>query len=128
MFKEVVSLAIILGFIINIIYVDHPDTKSYTAAFVLSLVVLSPGVAVVLYRRSLRKRRELKEMEEMRMVIVEAAGVPLMSDSDGVERTCCVVGREVRLAGQAQEEADLEKGLGGKTVKVERVEECAACD
>ncbi|KAJ5054650.1 uncharacterized protein L3040_000916 [Drepanopeziza brunnea f. sp. 'multigermtubi'] len=33
MFKEVVSLAIILGFIWNILYVEHPDTRSYTIAF-----------------------------------------------------------------------------------------------
>ncbi|CZS89999.1 uncharacterized protein RAG0_01148 [Rhynchosporium agropyri] len=44
MFKEVVSLAIILGFIWNIIYVEHPDTRSYTIAFVGSLGALAPFV------------------------------------------------------------------------------------
>ncbi|CZS93094.1 uncharacterized protein RCO7_07853 [Rhynchosporium graminicola] len=44
MFKEVVSLAIILGFIWNIIYVEHPDTRSYTIVFVGSLGALAPFV------------------------------------------------------------------------------------
>lgn len=43
MLKEIVfSAAIILGLILNIIYVEHPDATSYTIAFVFSLAVLSP--------------------------------------------------------------------------------------
>ncbi|KAJ5054649.1 uncharacterized protein L3040_000916 [Drepanopeziza brunnea f. sp. 'multigermtubi'] len=49
MFKEVVSLAIILGFIWNILYVEHPDTRSYTIAFVGSLLALSPFVLCWIY-------------------------------------------------------------------------------
>ena len=42
MFKEFVSLAIIGSFILNIIFVDHPNTTSYTLYFSLSLFALSP--------------------------------------------------------------------------------------
>jgi hypothetical protein len=127
MFKEVVSLAIILGFILNILYVDHPNTNTYTAAFVLSLLLLSPGVAVVLYRRRMRERRERNEMDEMSLVIAEAAGVPLISAREGVVRSCCVVKQEehrMQLAG----ELDVERGLVASVVQAERGERCAACD
>jgi O-antigen/teichoic acid export membrane protein len=56
MFKEIVSLAIILGFILNIIYVAHPNTTSYTIAFVLSLIALSPFVLLWRYRNVLKDR------------------------------------------------------------------------
>jgi membrane protease YdiL (CAAX protease family) len=53
MFKELVSLAIIVGFILNILYVEHPDTNSYTIAFVLSMAVFSPFALAWRYRASL---------------------------------------------------------------------------
>lgn len=127
MFKEVVSLAIIFGFILNILYVDHPNTTSYTIAFVISLAVLSPGVAIIMYRRMVRKRREIKEMEEMRIVMAEAAGRPVQArremQGEGVVRSCCEVGKEVSA------EVDLERGLVvvGSVVQAERVEGCPAC-
>ncbi|KAG9229046.1 hypothetical protein BJ875DRAFT_211778 [Amylocarpus encephaloides] len=44
-FKEcVISAAILIGFGINIAFVDHPNVVSYTAAFVVSLILLSPIV------------------------------------------------------------------------------------
>lgn len=44
MFKEVVSLAIIVSFFLNLAYVPHPNSSSYTFYFVLSLLVISPFV------------------------------------------------------------------------------------
>ena len=44
MFKEIVSLAIILGFILNILFVEHPNSSTYTISFVFSLSALSPFV------------------------------------------------------------------------------------
>lgn len=126
MFKEVVSLAIIFGFILNILYVDHPNTMSYTIAFVISLAALSPGAAIIMYRRMVRKRREIKEMEEMRIVMAEAAGRPVQAgrerQGEGVVRICCEVGKEVLP------EVDLEKGLVviGSVVQAERMEDCPA--
>ncbi|KAH6720235.1 hypothetical protein BKA61DRAFT_231867 [Leptodontidium sp. MPI-SDFR-AT-0119] len=62
MFKEVVSLAIILGFIWNILYVDHPDTRSYTVAFAGSLVALSPFVLGWIFWGELKKGATPREM------------------------------------------------------------------
>lgn len=46
MFKEVIiSAAILLGFALNVLFVDHPDVYSYTVAFVISLAILSPVIA-----------------------------------------------------------------------------------
>ena len=39
MLEIIITTAIILGFILNIAFVNHPDTTSYTIAFVLSLLV-----------------------------------------------------------------------------------------
>jgi len=49
MFKEVVSGAIIIGFVLNLAFVDHPDQKSYTIAFVLALLMESPVLVVWWY-------------------------------------------------------------------------------
>lgn len=46
MFKEVVSGAIMIGFVLNLAFVDHPDQKSYTIAFVIALVMECPFLAV----------------------------------------------------------------------------------
>ncbi|TVY48902.1 hypothetical protein LOCC1_G001496 [Lachnellula occidentalis] len=65
MFKEVViSGAIILGFLINIAFVAHPDTTSYTIAFVISLIVLSPFVLWWRYGATKRALREAGSVEE----------------------------------------------------------------
>jgi membrane protein implicated in regulation of membrane protease activity len=56
MLEIIVTAAIILGFVLNIFFVDHPDTTSYTAAFVLSLLV--EGVILGLWWLW-RKRRKL---------------------------------------------------------------------
>jgi hypothetical protein len=61
MFKELVSLAIIVGFILNIIYVDHPNSTSYTIAFVLSLAVISPIVFGWKYWVTSRRLRSLRD-------------------------------------------------------------------
>jgi hypothetical protein len=66
MFKEVViSGAIILGFLINIAFVAHPDATSYTIAFVISLVTLSP---FVLWWRYHTTKKELREAGAVRMM------------------------------------------------------------
>ncbi|RFU25300.1 hypothetical protein B7463_g11031, partial [Scytalidium lignicola] len=45
MFLEfIVTTAIIIGFILNVLYVDHPDTRSYTIYFVLGLLIQSPFI------------------------------------------------------------------------------------
>lgn len=99
---------------------------SYTIAFVISLAALSPGAAIIMYRRMVRKRREIKEMEEMRIVMAEAAGRPVQAgrerQGEGVVRICCEVGKEVLP------EVDLEKGLVviGSVVQAERMEDCPA--
>ena len=55
MFKELVSLAIIAGFILNVLYVEHPDTNSYTIAFVVCMAVFSPFALAWRHRASLRQ-------------------------------------------------------------------------
>jgi hypothetical protein len=57
MFKEIVSLAIILSFIFNIIYVDHPNTFSYTVYFSLSLAGMAPFVLAYQFWASRREAR-----------------------------------------------------------------------
>ena len=61
MMKEVVSLAIILGFIANVLWVAHPNTTSYTIAFVASLAALSPFVLGYRYWSSRAERGSVKE-------------------------------------------------------------------
>lgn len=45
----IVTGAIMLGFVLNIIFVDHPDTTSYTVAFVISLAV--EGLLLGIWRK-----------------------------------------------------------------------------
>lgn len=53
MFKEIIiSAAILLGFALNVFFVDHPDVYSYTVAFIIGLAILSP-VIVWRYLRSM---------------------------------------------------------------------------
>jgi hypothetical protein len=80
MFKELVSLAIIVGFILNVVYVEHPNTTSYTITFVLSLAVVSPfGLAWRYWNtsRRLRVRNEAVEggEEEVFVSVSEATGL-----------------------------------------------------
>jgi hypothetical protein len=75
MFKELVSLAIIVGFILNILYVEHPDTTSYTIAFVLSMAVFSPFALAWRYRAALRQLRVIRDAAE------EAEEEPVVSVS-----------------------------------------------
>lgn len=98
MFKELVSLAIIAGFILNIIYVDHPNTTSYTIAFVLSLSVISPVVFGVRYWISWRQQRKSREMVE------DAEELSLVGGSE--EREAGIGGKSTRPS------EDLEMGMG----------------
>jgi hypothetical protein len=75
MFKEIVSLAIILGFILNIIYVAHPNTTSYTIAFVLSLIALSPFLLLWRYWDVLRNRVRKLRSRHQKVDDVEAVGL-----------------------------------------------------
>ncbi|KAE9379442.1 hypothetical protein N431DRAFT_526566 [Stipitochalara longipes BDJ] len=93
MFKELVSLAIIVGFILNILYVEHPDTNSYTIAFVLSMAVFSPFALAWRYRASLSHFRAARNTGG------EAEGQPFVSVS------------EARVSKGVEASADVELGL-----------------
>jgi hypothetical protein len=95
MFKEVVvSLAIIFSFLLNILYVDHPNTISYTSGFVVSLVAMSPFILYWRYRARAGAIRAAREAHE-----------------DGVD--LAFLGVSEILGGRVSEGsmADLEKGL-----------------
>jgi hypothetical protein len=62
MFNEVVSLAIIVSFILNIIFVDHPNTSSYTIYFVIGLAVICPPIFGWKYRKPRRETMAAGEM------------------------------------------------------------------
>jgi hypothetical protein len=62
MFKELVSLAIIISVLLNILFIDHPNTASYTLYFSFSLVALSPFVLAWRYWVSRRNRRAAQEL------------------------------------------------------------------
>jgi hypothetical protein len=94
MFKEVVSLAIILGFILNIFYVKHPNTTSYTIAFLLSMAVISPVALAWRYRASLRQLRAIRDAVE------EAEEEHFVSGSEAIG-----------LGKDTQSNADVEMGL-----------------
>jgi hypothetical protein len=64
MFKEVVSLAIILGFIWNVLFVEHPNKSTYTISFILSLLALSPFALLWRYWAAVRHLTELAELED----------------------------------------------------------------
>ncbi|TVY12870.1 hypothetical protein LARI1_G008850 [Lachnellula arida] len=101
MFKEVVvSGAIILGFLFNIAFVAHPDTTSYTIAFIISLVVLSPFVLWWRYRTMKGVLREAGAVEE-------DEEIPLRSLS---------VGQLLGLSSAATPGLDAEQGMGWKVV------------
>ncbi|KAH8658795.1 hypothetical protein BGZ60DRAFT_434279 [Tricladium varicosporioides] len=100
MFKEVViSAAILLGFLLNILFVDHPNVASYTIAFVISLVVLSPFVVWWKFRAM---RKELGLIGE-----VEGDGAAL---TPILTPTALGVSRLLRLGSVGGPVADVEKG------------------
>ena len=64
MYEELVSLAIIVDFILNLLYVDHPNKTSMTVLFVVSLAVIAPpalGLRYWLFRRRLSVMRNPDE-------------------------------------------------------------------
>lgn len=100
MFKEVViSGAIILGFLINIAFVAHPDVASYTIAFVISLIILSPFVFWWKYHTT---KKELREAG----VVEEDEEIPLRSLS---------VGQLLGLNSPSTLDVDVEKRQSQKT-------------
>jgi hypothetical protein len=94
MFKEVVSLAIILGFIWNVLFVEHPNRSTYTLSFILSLLALSPFVLLWRYWAAVRHRTELAGLE----------------DEPGMDSVSDVLGRGVD-GGDIGLGADVEKAL-----------------
>jgi hypothetical protein len=97
MFKEVVvSAAIILGFLINVAFVDHPNITTYTIAFALSLAGLSPFVFWWRYR-TMKKA--------LRAVAVED-GV-----GDATPLIPLSVGQVLGLSTTSVSEPDIEKGI-----------------
>ncbi|TVY36979.1 hypothetical protein LSUB1_G004346 [Lachnellula subtilissima] len=101
MFKEVVvSGAIILGFLINIAFVAHPNTTSYTIAFIISLVGLSPFAVWWRYHATKRALREAGAVEE-------DEEIPLRSLS---------VGQLLGLNSATTPDLDAEKGMGWKAI------------
>jgi hypothetical protein len=100
MFKEIVSLAIILGFILNIIYVAHPNTTSYTIAFAFSLLALSPFVLLWRYWDVLKDRVRKLRGGHQKAGDVEAQGLMGMD-------------RGLSPESESRADIDVEKGLGG---------------
>lgn len=94
MFEEVISLAIIFSFGLNIIYVAHPNTLSYTSGFLLSLAVMSPFILLWRYRARTRAMRAARDAHE------DASDLGFVDVS--------VMGGNVL----EEQMADLEKGLG----------------
>jgi type III secretory pathway component EscR len=94
MFKELVSLAIIAGFILNIVYVEHPNTASYTIAFVLSMAFFSPVALAWRYRFSSRQLRMTRDAVE-----------------NAEEEVFVSVSEAVGLSKDVQSSADVEMGL-----------------
>ena len=105
MFKELVSLAIIVGFILNVLYVEHPDTSSYTIAFVVCMAVFSPFALAWMHRASLLQ--------------LGAA----TNDAGEADAPSSVTASEVRLSKGAKPSADVELGLfqteGARSVPLE---------
>lgn len=75
MFKEVVSLAIIFGFVLNVLYVPHPNSTSYTVAFVLSLAVMAPFILGWKYWARARAIRAAMEAHEESLGLVFVSGL-----------------------------------------------------
>jgi hypothetical protein len=98
MFKEVVvSAAIILGFLINLAFVDHPNITTYTIAFALSLAGLSP---FVFWWRCCTMKKKLREA-----VAVEDC------DSDATSSMPLSIGQVLGLSTTPVSEPDIEKAM-----------------
>lgn len=107
MFVEViVSLAIIFSFILNILYVDHPETISYTVGFVVSLLVMLPFMLAWRYWQRRTAERIAGDEEEDGLQL-ELMGGYSESARDSLERDA---------------ESDPEKGLGSRRTGGERAE------
>ncbi len=111
MLKEIVSLAIILGFVMNIVYVDHPNTTSYTIAFVLSLVILSPLVLWMKWTAVMEYRRSHWSVQSHDEESVAMLGILESSACDSVSQSEEVVGKILELHGdlEAGSVVDVEK-------------------
>ncbi|KAH7360333.1 hypothetical protein BKA65DRAFT_547056 [Rhexocercosporidium sp. MPI-PUGE-AT-0058] len=126
MFKEVVSLAIILGFIWNILYVEHPDTRSYTIAFAGSLLALSPFVLGWIYWSELKTGATPREILRWRYWRQSSRRTPIHDAQDDREIRLGLV-RGVRSGSvsdvddgtESRTSADVEKGLGSPASNVE---------
>ncbi|KAF4637605.1 hypothetical protein G7Y89_g469 [Cudoniella acicularis] len=97
MFKEVViSAAILLGFLLNILFVDHPNVASYTVAFVLSLIALAP---FILWWKWRAMKRELSLALE-----VDGGGAAILAAPVAVSQMLGLGGSST------EQDADVEKG------------------
>jgi hypothetical protein len=117
MFKEVVfSTAIILGFFLNLFFVEHPNVTSYTITFIISMVIISPVAVWWKFRSILLARRaeQTGEEEDFDQVSVGALVV-----SDAMSFVAPITGK--KLNSSAQTDVDVEKG-GVKVVVVVVVE------
>lgn len=125
MFKEAVSLAIVLGFMWNILYVDHPNARSYTLAFLGSLVGLSPFVLAWLYWCEVSKGTAPRDVlswrywhhsksRGLRRQTGGDDGVRLRAVSSGIHETRSVSGERDDASSEAK--ADIEKGMIGPVV------------
>lgn len=64
MFKEIVSAAIIIGLLLNVAFVKHPDQSSYTIAFLVGLLIECPFLAVWWYLKTNERQQRAEEQED----------------------------------------------------------------
>jgi len=132
MFKEVVSLAIIMVFIINIIYVDHPNSTSYTAAFVLSLIILSPFVLWLKWGTLMKRRRQSCNVQDDVESLAIVAQPPALEaiaqrDLDGVKESTRLLTEAVGVSSgpvlaNVTQHVEVGKGLVGSKTDVANFE------
>lgn len=99
MFKEFVSGAIIIDFVLNVLFVDHPDTASYTFYFSLSFLGLTPFMALWAYW--MRDTSTTSNTGAARLPIVAAMMGPAMAEID----------LEAGMSRESQNEPDSDKAL-----------------
>lgn len=63
MFKEIVSAAIIIGLLLNVAFVRHPDQNSYSIAFIIGLLIECPFLAVWWYLKTNERQQQVVEQE-----------------------------------------------------------------
>jgi type III secretory pathway component EscR len=83
-----------VGFILNIFYVEHPNTTSYTVAFLLSMAIFSPVALAWRYRASSRQLRAVRDAVE-----------------EAEEEHFVSVSEAIGLGKDTQSSADVEMGL-----------------